>query len=65
MLIRCDKACEILADMSARFFHFQEGILVVEGKTDASGWVAELSLFAQLAPRINGCCRTQDMTAFS
>ena len=46
MPMRCDKAYEILADMSARFVQFREVLLAREDKADASGWAAEISLCA-------------------
>ena len=46
MPLRCDKAYEILADMSARFVQFREVFFAIEGKADASGWAAEISLCA-------------------
>ena len=44
--MRCDKAYDILADMSARFVQFREVLLAIEGKADASGWAADISLCA-------------------
>ena len=42
MLLRCDRAHEILADMSSRLVQFREMLPVMEGKADANGWVVEL-----------------------
>ena len=36
----------ILADISARFVQFREVLLAIEGKADASGWAADISLCA-------------------
>ena len=65
MPMRCDKAFEILADMSARFFQLREMLLTMKGKADANGWAAEISLCASLAQRVNGCCRSQNRTILS
>ena len=63
--MRCDKACEILADKSARFVQFRTVLFAMEGNADAKGWASEFSLCARLAPRVKECCRIQDTTTFS
>ena len=37
LLLLCDKAREIMADMSSRFIQFREVLLVIENKADANG----------------------------
>ena len=63
--MRCDKACEILADMSARFVQFRELLLTMEDKADASGGAVRISLCVQLTLRFNKSCRMRDTTTFS
>ena len=57
MPMRCDKACEILADKSARFVQFRKVLFAMEGNADMNGWASEISLCARLAPRAKECCR--------
>ncbi|CAM9262406.1 unnamed protein product, partial [Ascophyllum nodosum] len=39
LLLLCDKAREMLADTSARFGHFREVLVAMEGRADANGLV--------------------------
>ena len=65
MPMRYDKTFETLADMSARFVQFREVLLAMEGKANANGRAAEISLCARLAPRVYEYCRRQDTTTLS
>ena len=62
--MRCDKACEILADKSARFVQFRKVLFAMKGNADANGWASEISLRARLTPRVKECCRMQDTTTY-
>ena len=62
--MRCDKACEILADKSARFVQFRKVCFAMEGNAFVNGWASEISLCARLAPRVKECCRMQDTTTY-
>ena len=65
MPMRCDNAREILVDMSAHFIQFREVLLAMEGKAEANGWAVQMSFCAQLAQRVNGCCRMEHTITFS
>ena len=47
----CDKAREILADTSARFGHFHEVLLAMEGRADANRLAAEILLLRAIRSR--------------
>ena len=47
----CDKAREILADTSSRFFQFREVLLAREGKMDAKGLAEENTLLRVIGAR--------------
>ena len=55
MPMRCDKACEILADKSARFVQFRKVLFAMKDNADANGWASKISLHARLAPRVKDC----------
>ena len=62
--MHCGKACEILADKSARFVQFRKVLFAMEGNADANGWTSENSLRARLPPRVKEYCRMQDTTTY-
>ena len=64
MPTRCDRACEILADKSARFVQFRKVLFAMKDNADANGWASGISLCARLAPRAKECCRMQDTTTY-
>ena len=51
LLLLCDKAREMLADTSARFGHFREVLVAMEGRADANGLVAEIALLLAIRAR--------------
>ena len=49
----------MLADTSARFGHFREVLVAMEGRADANGLVAEIALLRAIRARVTVSCRMQ------